>query len=854
MNQFIAIMKESLWSTLATKLLYFEILAVVLVLAALSPLSFQEQVRYEILRNEVRQPAEMIKVWVASADQPEESVGKTLWENLTEAHQAKLREISVASAEPPARGPGSNRRYRAEQDAFMQAANYLIKETRLWDDPTWGERIDNRQTKRLWEQRATLSDDYLKRLNRMLIQEGLRGQLESPPESSAGLTYAGIDLAYTLPMSGVGLAEVIRLWLPFVLDKLFLTIGVLLAILVTSTAIPQMLEEGSLYLLLSKPQSRLFLLLSKYIGSGILILIISSVFLTGVWLILGTRFNVWMVEVLWCIPLALVIFLVYYSVTVGVGLMFRNVILSIIATIMFAGTCYLLSFSRYSYSGLVAFQRTAEVQMVGDTIVRRSAHNHSEFYDAASGKWELGLYALANDMPPEMFATMSGILPSTHTASPAYLADKQLYIGELQFFPPRPDLPKRLAVARRGQPQELAKPHILGELPFGCLGFWTDQENRLHAVTSYGTVVRLNELGEKVLADAAQGKFPAVAGAVKPENEESSAPATSVEPLPSSEEENPAAASVASAAATVPSDAEAEEEGAEEEADDATDASVIANQGENGMAWTPMGNIAFDAARSMNRIVFDRTRDTCYSLGRTTLSRAKRNSEGVYQVETTVAFPWEWTQLNRVPLGLLREMLIIPLRGSAVVVLDAETLEPVADLQLPRPSIPLSLSCDESSGTAVVTYANGEMWLFDAATKTLMKKQFVKNATSASFDAQGQLVVAHGVDDLSIVQLPSGTVTSQLKVQKNLIRNIYDWGVEPIYSVFPKPNECYVLIQHLANQGSVDANRNETSPPEINIDAISVQTDNPWSPILSSGIFALVLMLFNCLYFWRQEF
>lgn len=44
MNQFIAIMKESLWSTLATKLLYFEVLGVVLFLIAVSPLSFQEEV------------------------------------------------------------------------------------------------------------------------------------------------------------------------------------------------------------------------------------------------------------------------------------------------------------------------------------------------------------------------------------------------------------------------------------------------------------------------------------------------------------------------------------------------------------------------------------------------------------------------------------------------------------------------------------------------------------------------------------------------------------------------------------------------------------------------------------------
>lgn len=839
MNQFIAIMKESLWSTLATKLLYFEILGVVLVLIAVSPLSFQEDVRYKIVRDEVRQPVATIKVWVAAAESPADSVAKTLWEALPADHQTKLKEISVAAAQSQSPSPNPNQRNRAERDAFMDAANHLITETRLWDDPAWSDRIDNRQTKKLWEQRGTLTDDYLKRLNRMLIQEGLRGQLAVPPESNATLTYAGMKLQ-SLPISGIGLTEMIRLWLPFVLDKLFLTIGVLLAILVTSTAIPQMLEEGSLYLLLSKPQTRLFLLLSKYIGSGILILIISTLFLTGVWLILGTRFNVWMVEVLWCIPLALVIFLVYYSVTVGVGLVFRNVILSIIATILFAGTCYLLSFSRYTYSGIVAFQRTADIQMVGDTVVRRSAHNHTEFYDAANGKWELGMYELGRDMPPEVFSTMSVIMPSTSSTSPIYLTDRQLYVSEVQFFPPRPDLPKRMAVARHGHPSELSKPNIMGELPFGCLGFWTDAENRLHAVTSYGMVVRLNDVGEQLLADAAQGKFPPPAGSAEDATEGSTNTADEAEPMPTSpaETSDPTSDSGAVAAAEVAPSAKP---------------AAVKKVGP-GLAWLPSGNLAYDSARSLDRIAFDQSRETCFSLGRTTISRAKRDPNGVYQLETTVALPWEWTALNRVPMGYLKGMLLIPLRGRSVVVFDAQSLEPIAELQLPRPGIPLSLTCDEGSGVAVVTYANGETWLFDSADKSLTKKQFVRKATSSAFDAKGQLVIAHGVDDFSVVQLPSGTVVSSPTVQKNLVRNVYDWFLNPIYSVFPKPNECYVLIEHLANDGSVDSNRADDSPAEIDIDAMNAQADNPWSPILSSGIFALVLMLFNCLYFWRQEF
>lgn len=831
MNQFFAIMKESLWSTLATKLLYFEVVGVVLVLLAVAPLSFKEKVRFEVTRDEIRQPVETAKAWVAAAERPGDSVAKTLWETLTPEHRTAVTELTkeAQDTDDTAGGP-PNRRNRERREVLANAFNYLINETTLWDKPEWGDRIDNRQTKQMWEQRGSLSDDYQKRLNRMIVQEGLRGQLSVPPESNAMLTYGWFDLT-TMPVSGIGLAEVIRLWLPFVLDKLFLTIGVLLAILVTSTAIPQMLEEGSLYLLLSKPQTRIFLLLTKFVGSGILILIISSVFLTGVWLILGTRFNVWMIEILWCIPLALAIFLVYYSVTVGVGLIFRNVVLSIIATIFFAGACYLLSFSRYSYSSVLSVQRTAELHMVGDTLTRRSAQNHSEFYDQVNGNWQVGLYSLGNDMPPEMFSTFSGFMPSFNTTTPAYLPDRKLYVGELQFFPPRPDVTRRFAVARRDVPSELAKPQIVGELPFGCLGFWQGPNQQLLAVTSYGAVLQLNEVGQKNLTDASQGKF--MSGTIEPtENSPATQPA-----VPTEVESKQNIGGQVDPASAAPTESSANKAASDK------------------LGWTPVGNIAFDPARSWDRIVVTPDLSKCYSLGRTTISRATRNPDGQYQIDLTVALPWEWTSINRVPMGLVSEKLLIPMRGRSLAVFDANSLEPLTELQMAKSAIPLSLSCNEALGLAVVTYANGETWLFNSNDNSFARKSWVPGkATATVFDSNNHLFIANRVDDLVKVDVETDQIVETPSVQKSMVRRVYDWGVEPIYSIFPKPNECYVLIEHLANDGSVDANRAEESPPMFDLDAINAQTDNPWSPILSSAIFAAVLMLFNCWYFWRQEF
>lgn len=818
MNQFFAIMKESLWSTLATKLLYFEVVGVVLVLLSLAPLSFKETVRFEVARGEIRKPVEIAKFWVAAAERPGDSVAKTLWETLTPEHRRAVTALTQGpkDSEEPVDGP-PGRLHRLRREVLVEALNYLITETTLWDKQEWGDRIDNSQTKRMWEQRTSLAADYQKRLNRMIVQEGLRGQLSAPSESNAMLTYAWFDLT-TLPVSGIGLSEVIRSWLPFVLDKLFLTIGVLLAILVTASAIPQMLEEGSLYLLLSKPQTRIFLLLTKFVGSGILISIISSVFLVGVWLILGMQFNVWMTEVLWCIPLALAIYLVYYSVTVGVGLVFRNVVLSIIATIFFAGACYLLSFTRYTYSSLLSVQRSSDLQMIGDTLTRRSAQNHSEFYDNTKGHWRPGLYSLGNDMPPELFSAFSGFMPLFNTTSPAYLPDRKLYIGELQSFPPQSNLTRKFAVARRDEPSELAKPQLVGEVPLGCLGFWQGANQQLLAVNSYGAIFQLNDAGQKALTDASLGQF------------------------------QPGSMEAADAKSSADSDGQVELATAPP-----TDSNANAAASDT-LDWVPVGNIAYDPAKTFDRIVVAPDLSKCYSLGRTTITRASRHPDGHYQIDLTVALPWEWTSINKVPLGLLRDKLLIPLRGRSLAVFDANTLEPVTELQMAKLAVPLSLSSNEELGLAVVAYANGETWLFDSKDSSYVRKSWIRGgATATTFDSNNHLIVANGIDDLVKVDVESGKQIESLSVQKSLIRSIYDWGIEPIYTIFPKPNECYMLIQHLANDG-VDANRADETPQQMDVDAATAQTDDPWSPILSSGIFAAVLMLFNCWYFWRQEF
>ena len=118
--------------------------------------------------------------------------------------------------------------------------------------------------------------------------------------------------------------------------------GMIAAILVTSTIIPQMFEPGSIKLLLSKPVSRSACSCPSSSARCAFILLNVSLLLGGLWLIAGTRFGIWNQGMLWCIPLFLFMFLIYYAVSAFTGLIWKSPVISVVMTVLFWIACFTL--------------------------------------------------------------------------------------------------------------------------------------------------------------------------------------------------------------------------------------------------------------------------------------------------------------------------------------------------------------------------------------------------------------------------------------------------------------------------------------------------------------------------------
>jgi ABC-2 type transport system permease protein len=104
----------------------------------------------------------------------------------------------------------------------------------------------------------------------------------------------------------------------------------LLAIFSSSSFVPVMLEKGNIDLLLSKPVSRSQMLLGKYFG-GLLVVLLNIAFLIiGVWVVISIKFSYWDFSFLSVILVVTFTFAVLYSVIVLFGVITQGSVLGMI--------------------------------------------------------------------------------------------------------------------------------------------------------------------------------------------------------------------------------------------------------------------------------------------------------------------------------------------------------------------------------------------------------------------------------------------------------------------------------------------------------------------------------------------
>ncbi len=112
-------------------------------------------------------------------------------------------------------------------------------------------------------------------------------------------------------------------------------LGLLLALVWTAAFVPAFLEPSAASVLLAKPVARWQLLLGKYLGVLAFVGFQVTLFVALTWLALGVRTHVWDRNYLWCIPLLLVQFAIFYSFSVLLAVVSRSTVACVFGSVLF---------------------------------------------------------------------------------------------------------------------------------------------------------------------------------------------------------------------------------------------------------------------------------------------------------------------------------------------------------------------------------------------------------------------------------------------------------------------------------------------------------------------------------------
>src|SRR5262249_32089783 len=124
--------------------------------------------------------------------------------------------------------------------------------------------------------------------------------------------------------------------------------GLLLALVWTAGFLPAFLDPAAATVLLAKPIPRWSLLAGKYLGVVIFVGLQAGVFVLGTWAALGVRTGVWDPRYLWCLPVLLCHFAIFFSFSTFLAVWTRSTVTCVFGSLVFWLLCWGMNYGRHA--------------------------------------------------------------------------------------------------------------------------------------------------------------------------------------------------------------------------------------------------------------------------------------------------------------------------------------------------------------------------------------------------------------------------------------------------------------------------------------------------------------------------
>ena len=121
--------------------------------------------------------------------------------------------------------------------------------------------------------------------------------------------------------------------------------------------------------------------------------------------------------------------------------------------------------------------------------------------------------------------------------------------------------------------------------------------------------------------------------------------------------------------------------------------------------------------------------------------------------------------------------------------------------------------------------------------------------SAAVFSGPDRLMVVDRATRVTEYHMTTNEVERRYEPKLGLAERTYRYGINPLYTVFPKPGEFDTTIQYL-----LTGQQTRTTPGAPSDLGARREKLEPWKPVWSSLVFAAVVLALGCVYVQRREF
>ena len=815
MRPYLTLIKDSFRAAFASRVLYVLLAVITLLLLALAPLHVIEVLDWKVVFGKnVTRPAKLAERLVERGEDPKHPATMRVWEMLDDGLKDDVRDWVASMADDAEEPKGSDiLEHMSTRDKLEDGLNEIIKDKNFYNEEAWAKKRLNKEAKGYIEDGVgRLSKQQTRRFNRLLMASATGGQIKRGEDRAQEIRYAiwGWDLTFTTSESMF--AQTVTGVVTRVFDWI-IWIGLFIAILVTANIIPETFLPGSLNLLLSKPISRWGLLVAKFIGGCAYVSLCGVYLFLGLWIWLGLAMGIWDPRILWAIPLYIIVFAIYYSVSTLVGVWSRSQILAIVMTMLFWVFCFAVGLTHNVVRNSLSNSKTRDLIAVEDNILQlkdQGGLGVISKWNESKNTWDEALKAKMVGPQGAMIDLLSAF---GDTDQQDGSGDGPPKLGPIidprsrQIIASMPDLTNIASMEYQNlyaSDTDKISFRQIGKMPRDVFTLLPAKEG-LIAVDRTGRWQRLDDVG------ASRRK------------QESSA-------------------------------SEKEEEAKEEKIGGLL-SNMMKKPKTKKEPFTDVSPKKRAAVRRRGHIALNPTNSNIVVRDESVLKRYVLNDQDRYE------FSAEYDIADLLPLGIDvklaagGDLVIATLGNGEILAFDEQTLEHKQTYLPQKDSMYRTIRISSDGRYFVIACYNRTAWLLDATKpESIAKLSMVSqgDVTAVNFDEDDNLWVGNQMNVATQYDMETGKQISSESPKAGFMAKAYSYCLRPFYLLCPKPGEFYRVVEHAA--GSNDTvSEEEAQALDVNLSRGSYYRD-PWQPLWSGLLFMAFTLGVACFIFHRRDF